>query len=1153
MSEMTLTNSRRAGALAWLGVLLATTAALLGDGRDFSATWITTGTSTMTADFRIYTPPAIDVPRVRGVIFLYPGSGGDWRFRANDTVWQEAARSLGFAVIGAGSNAGYMSTTETQARASLAAILTAAAAVSGRAELVNAPIVSTGFSLGGFVSTEWVRHVPERTLAIVAHRGGWPLTGGAHLADSRKVHSLIVPGSLDDNGLTNAAYAADWYKTFRDTAIPDGRAAYAMDWLTPHDSFANQGWSMAWTWIAESIALRYPAGQVPSVVPGNPVALTDVTVASGWLGQRVYGQSTTGSDFSAFTPVAASAAYGASSPGVASWLPNETVARVYRAFNSYDGATGRAIPLQGPLAITGAAAPSTVIQAGQVNPPQMAVLPVGSAIDIACDKRGFGGGEVTVLAAQNQLANGDFSQWTSAKPDSWAAGTPAGVTLGPDLNAAGGAGSVVLRNNGSVDQTFTPLAADFQLRFTFTINLTPGNTGWAQPLVFNIYQANQAVNPTKSWMTFQFAAANAATGPVTIAAFTSDAGSSVVLPGPAITASSYDFTAGAFTGAPVKYDFVMNYFAASNTYSVSYGPSGGPLVSSGQVAYFRNPTNPSFGGLTKAFFFSYANGLVLDDVRVSAITATHDAVQKMDYYDGATLVGSQSAPGAAGWSLPYTLNVPGIRSLTVVAKDWSGYETSAFRTVVVAQPHPTGTTFYRFEPSPGLVTDHYDIVPLSATGTAGAVPEQVTLPASGPGAAFPRYFAFAAGENTKAARLTVASNHGFTSPDNASLPSGTTPFTIEAFVHLASSGTVLRTIAAHGGTSSSTNLGWQFVVTSEVSGQGARRLLLQFTPDGLGGVGTSLDTINSGFQLQTGVDYYVAVVVDPANTSASGIRFYLKDLTARGPLQVAERTHTKTSVWNSSAIFTVGNGSAGWDGLLDEVRLTKLALAPADLLINQATLPIPANLVVTAGAAPGQIQLNWSASASATSYQIERSTTAGTGFAVIAGIAATSFNDSGLAPGQAYYYRIRASDGTLVSSYSPESSGVPFLPATMAGWRYQYFQTNDNVAPADAFSDPDGDGMANLLEYATGTVPTNPASVAAPSIHLAASGGQVQFTFQRIADPAIIYQVQAAGELGGAWSDIWSSTGADNTAGPVTVTDPAAASNRRFLRLKITD
>ncbi|MEY4488920.1 MAG: hypothetical protein RIQ79_1428, partial [Verrucomicrobiota bacterium] len=59
-------------------------------------------------------------------------------------------------------------------------------------------------------------------------------------------------------------------------------------------------------------------------------------------------------------------------------------------------------------------------------------------------------------------------------------------------------------------------------------------------------------------------------------------------------------------------------------------------------------------------------------------------------------------------------------------------------------------------------------------------------------------------------------------------------------------------------------------------------------------------------------------------------------------------------------------------------------------------------------------------------------------------------------------------------------------------------------------------------------------------------------TFNRIADPALTYAVQASSDLTTSWTQIWSSTGAANTAAPVTVTDTQDLTARRFLRLVVT-
>ena len=108
---------------------------------------------------------------------------------------------------------------------------------------------------------------------------------------------------------------------------------------------------------------------------------------------------------------------------------------------------------------------------------------------------------------------------------------------------------------------------------------------------------------------------------------------------------------------------------------------------------------------------------------------------------------------------------------------------------------------------------------------------------------------------------------------------------------------------------------------------------------------------------------------------------------------------------------------------------------------------------------------------------------------------------------------------------------------------------------ADPQADPDGDGLANLLEYATATDPD------APGVSVVTHGlanGALTLTFHRIADPALIYTVEATNDLGGTWSPLAvagnPSTGAANVAGDVTIADTVALADqpRRFLRLRIS-
>ncbi len=133
-------------------------------------------------------------------------------------------------------------------------------------------------------------------------------------------------------------------------------------------------------------------------------------------------------------------------------------------------------------------------------------------------------------------------------------------------------------------------------------------------------------------------------------------------------------------------------------------------------------------------------------------------------------------------------------------------------------------------------------------------------------------------------------------------------------------------------------------------------------------------------------------------------------------------------------------------------------------------------------------------------------------------------------------------------------TGAP-TPDPKAAWRTYFWGTADNVGAAADLADPDGDGKNNLLEYASGSVPTaaSASSGAAAGSVTDGAGTHLTLTFNRIADPTLRYAVEASNGLG-TWASIWTSTGAQNSEGSITVTDSATvqANARRFLRLKVS-
>lgn len=138
---------------------------------------------------------------------------------------------------------------------------------------------------------------------------------------------------------------------------------------------------------------------------------------------------------------------------------------------------------------------------------------------------------------------------------------------------------------------------------------------------------------------------------------------------------------------------------------------------------------------------------------------------------------------------------------------------------------------------------------------------------------------------------------------------------------------------------------------------------------------------------------------------------------------------------------------------------------------------------------------------------------------------------------------------------------ISFVPANLTPretWRLSNFGTTGSTGVAEDAVDADEDGYTNFLEYALATLPTGSDSRPALPVSFAPTGpGQyLQISFNRIADPALVYRVEASSTLApDSWSTIWESGGSSNTAGPVTVPDfldlSSGSPGRRFLRLRV--
>ena len=239
-----------------------------------------------------------------------------------------------------------------------------------------------------------------------------------------------------------------------------------------------------------------------------------------------------------------------------------------------------------------------------------------------------------------------------------------------------------------------------------------------------------------------------------------------------------------------------------------------------------------------------------------------------------------------------------------------------------------------------------------------------------------------------------------------------------------------------------------------------------------------------------------------------------------------------------------------FNGALDDFRVMKVALSAAQ--IGELATPPAAPSVLAAAPGNQQVALSWNAVAGATGYTVKRALVSGGPYITVASnVSGSNYTDTGRDNETTYHYVVSALKGIAESGDSTETSATPVIPLTpIKSWRLDHFGSSANDGAGADFADHDGDGFVNLLEYALGSAPD--IATAAP-YQLLVSEDVLQLVFERVADPDLVYAVEASSDLI-EWTVIWASTGSDNTEGLVVVPDNTAlsASPRRFLRLRVS-
>ncbi len=125
--------------------------------------------------------------------------------------------------------------------------------------------------------------------------------------------------------------------------------------------------------------------------------------------------------------------------------------------------------------------------------------------------------------------------------------------------------------------------------------------------------------------------------------------------------------------------------------------------------------------------------------------------------------------------------------------------------------------------------------------------------------------------------------------------------------------------------------------------------------------------------------------------------------------------------------------------------------------------------------------------------------------------------------------------------------------SAIQSWRQTNFGNAANTGTRADAADFDNDGIANLVEYATGTNPTV-AGASVINVGRNGAGDLLTLTFNRINDPALTYSIFASNDLLTGFTST-GTTYPGNAVGAVTYTDSVSLSApgvRRFLRLQIS-
>ncbi len=193
--------------------------------------------------------------------------------------------------------------------------------------------------------------------------------------------------------------------------------------------------------------------------------------------------------------------------------------------------------------------------------------------------------------------------------------------------------------------------------------------------------------------------------------------------------------------------------------------------------------------------------------------------------------------------------------------------------------------------------------------------------------------------------------------DNSSNAFSADAFTIEAVFQYQGANDVLASTFDTVNSATNKGIGWLFGTRDSDEDNG---LWFAYSTSGTDGGRHDIYTDNPGntLSMTSGNYYYAALSVDISDTTASGITFYLQDITTAGnSLLSVGTTHSGTTIYDTGTEFTIGDianssvlggtvSGVNYTGPIDAVRYSNAQLGASDLLIN---IPEPSSFALIAG------------------------------------------------------------------------------------------------------------------------------------------------------------------------------------------------------------